>query len=596
MAINNSNTIFVYNENDADSLDLALQYQNIHDLDLSHLIPINCSSVEILSDYATFQSEVEDPIKLAISSLGSIYAIVLGYKIPGGFYDDGDIISSTSRLSRINHAYSKKTKNALFDRKVFRAYNSQNSSIDSLDSDIAIICSRIDGPNKAFVEDWLFNIKCAYNTNKVNGRFYLDPYSDLFGTLADKYQLQLVNFQNNILPTLNLETCVTTFIDPYIDSIHHQLYDDSFFWGWFTDRGSSDFFRSVDTTRLFYYNADFDGAESLRYSNPDRWPQLAIGNGYVSSAGSMSDPGIDGFLKPEPFFVALREQSRLGEAMLFSMPFFDWTVSFFGDPLLSFVFPSTYQDNLYDERDIASTTNRELLHSILLEDLARLVAYGIYRDDRKEDIRNSIAFSVDVPTEVDLLRLSHNLLIRDDFYDRYIASLTSNVNLYLIEKVVKDVSKENSLPPSEMNSIEDYLNLFSIKISSNLSGYFDIEDTSLFFDEGYWRVELDIQEESSSYEEYHFELQVSSDEDFTDIIFTKDSEVDQSNWFYEENEESFSQIPAEGVGSNFSGRKLRYISDIGEYLTSSEVYYFRLRQKSSLGTYSYRTFEDIIWT
>lgn len=596
MAINNSNTIFVYNENDPDSLDIALQYQNIHDLDISHLIPVNCSSNEILADYATFQSEVENPILSAISSLVNIYVIVLGYNVPGGFYDGADIISSTSRLSRINHTYSKEEKNPLFDRRVFKRYNEQDDSTDRLDSDIALICSRIDGPNKKFVEELLFKSKCAYNTNEINGRFYIDPYSDLTGTLADQYQNKLTTFQSGVLPTLGLDICATFFIDPYTDSLHHQLVEDSFYWGWFTDRGSSGFFRSTDTTRLFFYNADYDGAESIRYVSADRWPQLALGNGYVSTAGAMSNPGIDGFLSPDPFFIALREQSILGEAMLFSMPYFNWTISFFGDPLLQIVFPGTYQENLLENRDIASFTNRELLNEILLEDFARLVAYGQYRDNRKEDIRYTIAFSTDIPIEVDILVLSNNLFARSDLYDNQINALSDKINLYLIERVLKDVKVEQSLQLSEMDTIEDYLSYFSLKISAILSSYLDVSDSSLFYTEGSWTVELPIREESSEYEDYHFELEVSSDEDFSTTIFSVDSEVDQTNWTYEENENSYSGIPIEGVGVNFANRKIRYKSKSSQLLTTAEIYYFRLRQKSSLGTYTWREFEDIIWT
>lgn len=596
MAIDNSNTIFVYNENDPDSLDIALQYQNIHDLDMNHLIGINCSSNEILADYSTFQSEIENPIKAAISGLVDIYVIVLGYNVPGGFYDGLDIISATSRLARINYSYDKEEKNALFNRKVFRRYNDIDDSNSTLDSEIALICSRIDGPNKKFVEDILFNTKLAFNTNEVNGRFYLDPYSDLHGIQADKYQNKLTNFQTNILPTLNLENCVTFFIDPYIDSIHHQLVNDSFFWGWFTDRGSEDFFRSTDTTRLFFYNADYDGAESIRYSSPERWPQLALGNGYLSSAGAMSNPGIDGFLLPEPFFIALREESTLGEAMLFSMPYFNWTISFFGDPLLSMVFPATYQENRYESREISFTTNRELLNEILLEDFARLVAYGIYRDNRKEDIRDSIAFSLDVLLEVNLLVLSNNLFENPDYYDEQISELSNKINLYLIERVLKDVKRENNLELSQMDSIENYLTYFSIKISSILSNYLDVTNSSLFYTEGSWTIELPIQNESVNFENFHFELEVSSDENFSTIIHSIDSDLDQTNWSYEEDENTFLPLPIDGVGSNFSNRTIRYQSKNNELLTTGEVYHFRLRQKSDLGTYAYRTFEDIIWT
>lgn len=594
MSVTKFNTIFVYNQNDVDSLDIALQYQNIHDLPLDQLIPINCSSTEILSDYATFQSEVETPILTAMGTLTDIWVIVLGYNVPGGFYDGSDIISATSRLSRINQTYSKKEKNPLYDRKVYREYNYQETGASSLDSNIALICSRIDGPNKSFVENLLFKSKCAYNTNEVNGRFYLDPYSDLVGTLADEYQSSLTTFQTSTLPTLDLEICVTTFIDPYVDSIHSLLVEDSFYWGWFTDRGTSDFFRETDTTRLFFYNADYDGAESIRYPSPQRWPQLALENGYVATAGSMSNPGIDGFLNPTPFFVALREQSTLGEAILFSMPYFNWTISFFGDPLQKIAFPGTYQDILLDRRE-GEATLREFYNEILFEDLARLVAYGLYRDERFENIRDAIAFSVNIELEYDMLVPAQNAVTTPDYYDLFIERIASTVALYIIEQVIPEVREENILSVNAMTSIEDYLDYYDITISSNLSSYFEIEDTSLLYDQGYWRTEVEIQQQSLEFENFHFELDVSESEDFSVILFSLDSQSDQTGWYLED-EDGFVPITSEGVGSNYYGKKIRYVSQPAEYLDSSELYYFRIRQKSDLSTYSYRIFEDIIWT
>jgi hypothetical protein len=66
-----------------------------------------------------------------------------------------------------------------------------------------------------------------------------------------------------------------------------------------------------------------------------------MSQGYVSSAGAMSDPTILGFLNPNPFFDALLRGATIGEAFLFSVPHVDWTISLFGDPLTYCSFPAS---------------------------------------------------------------------------------------------------------------------------------------------------------------------------------------------------------------------------------------------------------------
>jgi len=590
MAISKDNTIFIYNENNADSLDLALQYLSIHNLDLDHLIPINCSDDEILSDYSTFQSEVENPILNALSNLDEIYVIVLGYKVPGGFSLNGNIISSTSRLSRIRHPLSMKFRNPLFDRKIFKRYNESISSGETLDSDKALIVSRLDGPNKEFVENIIYNSNIIYNTIKVNGRFYFDPYSDRAGTLANQYLNELLDFEDLTLPTLDLESCITTFIDPYVDSVHHQLINDSFYWGWFTDRGSKDFFRNTNSARVFFYNADYDGAFTVRDSvNIDTWPQLSLNNGYISTSGSMSNPVVDGFLRPNPFFIALREGATIGEAMLYSTPYLDWTISNFGDPLIEIAFPATYVKETLDNF-IQTGLDREELNEILFEDISRLLAYRNNRLNNQNNILNTVALSTDIPTEVDLLVKSNQMVQEKDFYDSTTNDFIRNLSNYLVLSVIPNYREDHGLNKSNMSEISDYLEDTGIKISELLANEFNIENSNLIYDEGYWSIEVQINEESNN-----FELQISNKNDFSNILLNIDSSVDETNWFFEERENIFSPLEEDGISSNFVGRRIKYISLSSQHLTRETIYYFRIRQKSDI-TYDWREFEDIIWT
>ena len=252
MAITKDNFIVVYIYGNLDSEDLANYYVNAYDMDTINVDPSASSGTtangvywqvdgqkvgiqstitsEILSE-EQFVTNIEEPLQAALETPElenrNIWGIVLGYKVPGGYYDSNpsneDIISSTSRISRINQTFSSKTLNPLFGRQVF-------SRFDSADAEKLLIVSRIDGPNVQFAQSI---VDKGANLNKqkfANGTFYLDPYSDRATTGAGEYTDLLLYFQDNMLPTLNLPQWTTTFQDPYIDPTIPYVEGDSFVW------------------------------------------------------------------------------------------------------------------------------------------------------------------------------------------------------------------------------------------------------------------------------------------------------------------------------------------------------------------------------
>ena len=304
MSITTNNVVFVYRAGDSDSLEVARYYQSLHDLDDRQLISVPCSDTEILDNETEFNTQVLNPLDDALYGSASllindeygsflyIWVIILGYNVPGGFYDDFDIISSTSRISRINYSYSKKIRNDLYDRKVFKRF-------DAEDAEKCLIVSRIDAPTVAEAKYIIDNSEKVIKQRFVNGKLFFDPYSDISGNGAQEYTQLMLDFFEKVFPSLNLDYFSTVYLDPYIDSVLPYALNDSFVWSWFSDRGSSDFFRDSVTSRVFHYNADYDGAFTVRNSLWRGWPRLALEAGYTNSAGAMSMPGIDAFLNPK---------------------------------------------------------------------------------------------------------------------------------------------------------------------------------------------------------------------------------------------------------------------------------------------------------
>ena len=271
MAITKDNFIVIYELGNSDSLEFATYYAGKHGMDVfssntsanigdtggiswevnGQLLGIQLTdNSEILESEDVFNTQLLNPILDAITNAEelkdmSIWGIVLGYDIPGGFRHGNDIVSSTSRLSRLNFSFSKKTQNKLYNRSIFQRF-------DSTDASYALICSRIDAPTLKKAKAYLDNAEKVNDQSLVNGTFYFDPYSDRATIGTSEYQDILTDFGEGVLPLLNLNTWTTTFMDPYIDSIIPFVEQDSFVWSWFTDRSHSTFFQDSNAIRVFF--------------------------------------------------------------------------------------------------------------------------------------------------------------------------------------------------------------------------------------------------------------------------------------------------------------------------------------------------------
>jgi uncharacterized protein (TIGR03790 family) len=593
-AIQTENVVVVYRQADSESEDAATRYQSLHDLESDQLIEIPCSSREILDNYAEFQSEVENPILDALTASGSplvnrtVYAIVLMPRVPGGFRDGADIISSTSRLPRMFFSYvtdGKYLPNPLYDRKDFKRF-------DEDDSDIALLVTRIDGPVAAVTNQWFDNLSIANSQLLINGGFYFDAYSAYQGSDAAQYESDMLAFRDDLLQRLGVDIIETVRTDPYRDALISRLQDDSFFWGWGADRGGLSFFSSSANIRGFFYNADFDGAETVRDIDGRTWPVLAIRQGYVATAGSMSDPGIDNFLRPEPFFNALFRGATMGEAMLYSQPSLNSPIACFGDPLSRFAFPLEFDDRELIEIDRAWQNINECFarscinifrKNVILKEARDLIVSG---DD--EDVTRDLAFVFD--------RIG-SLFEEPDWKTDYINLANNMYNLV----VIRNQTRFSEFYPR----INDYLARTEIVVPEiTLDAIINEESRNLveerfIYEQGTWEFTFELEHTPGTFAFYHFEMDVATDENFTNIILSRDSFQSAESWFFETQENEFTPMSPNGVTSNFAGFRIRYESqqneDIDETLERGRYYYFRVRQKDQLTIFGYRNFREVIY-
>lgn len=584
------NVVVVYRQADSESESAALRYMSMHNLSADQLIEIPCSSVEVLDSYIDFKSQVEDPILDALTGSSSplvnrtVYAIVLMPRVPGGFIDENDIISSTSRLSRIFYSFDSAQKyiqNPLYDRKIFKRF-------DEDDLEIALICTRIDSPLASITNYWLDNIQRSNSQLLVNGTFYFDAYSSYQGNDAHQYEADMLEFRGDLLNRMGLGVIDTIRTDPYRDSLISFVENDSFFWGWGADRGSLTYFRNSANIRGFFYNADFDGAETIRDIDARTWPVLAIRQGYIATAGSMSDPGIDSFLRPEPFYQTLFRGGSMGEAMLFSQPKLNTPIACFGDPLSRFSFPLPFDSSDFVDQSRAwEEINQCFAKSCI----------NIFRKNKiLKDIRDMVVLGRDVDTVLDLLNPINRLckLFEDpDWKNDYVNLCIAMFNL----AVIRNQTSYTEFYPQ----INEYLtNTQTIIPEITLDALMNDEakvavEGRWLYEEGTWELTFDLEHVPGTFSFYHFEMDVATDSDFDNIILSRDSFISARNWFFEKEPNKFFPINLNGVTSNYAGLRIRYESQVEEELERGRYYYFRVLQKDQLTVFGYRNFREVIY-
>jgi uncharacterized protein (TIGR03790 family) len=567
-------TIILYREGDADSLDFANFYRLAHDIPEGNIVAVPCSADEILASYADFVEQVEAAVE-EVADLQTVRVVVVGYNVPGGFHDGDDVVSTTSRLSRLGHVFAKNTPNPLFDRKGSLAF-------DADDFEVAVLCSRIDAPSLEEAKQMVAAGVLAARQEVANGTFHIDPYPVAAGGM---YSEELTEFVVRTLPLLNLDVLSTVSPDTYADLIIPFLEDDCFMWATGAESSSDSFFRTTGAARRFLYNADSAGAATVRNAAGRRWPLLAIRNGYAATAGSMSAVSESHFLRPRPFFESLLEGGVVGEAYLFSVPYLDSPETLLGDPLVSTSFPNGATR--------PTLTTAALAVDLAVEQLSQAVGAVYAKQRLAQEVLDEIVLASDIETSVKLVVAADTL-----------AKAAANAHVQLLQKAAPLVFAP-LLPPRQMyptaEQVEDYLRDNGYSVGSLFADAFaargGVLSSGVIAEEGSWRFEFElVDEEPAEQSLYHFELDVATDPHFDDVVVAKDSATDPTGWSYQREVGTLDGLPAAGLGGNFSGRIVRYAAADGEKLDRGVRYFVRYRQKRGGEPFEYGTGTMVVHT
>lgn len=252
--------------------------------------------------------------------------------------------------------------------------------------------------------------------------------------------------------------------------------------------------------------------------------------------------------------------------------------------------------NYITDNSFENEKNIFYLNSILL---CSNIARYIKKQTESDNILNIIVNSDDINSTIDLLNYANKITLTntDDIKNNRFGGTSEGLYSYVMTKLIPYYNYLN--PDDKLFTFDGFLTKFEYKISELFIDSFEIPETittTNIYDQGYWEFVDTINDEINDYAVYYFQLQVSDISNFSNILLDIDSSISVDGWYLEEETNIFNSITLSGVDSSYIGRRIMFKSDISQYLTRGEDYYFRIRQKTNTTDYSYRTYNKIIYT
>lgn len=590
--------IFVYNINVSGSEEVAQYYRDKRGLPQSNLVGLDMpipnppSSCETPITKSQFTSTILEPLRNAIGSISDSQSdsgmafqstvIVLGYGTPLSYVeDDGEIIAIASRLHRLSYSYESKMPNPTYDRKTFKFFG-------STDSNQLFITAILDGPTVAAVKKLIDRGVDVSNQPVVTGKLSIDPYGLRLTDADQDYESDILDFVNNSASNLGLTTSVTVEIDsedPYEEPTVAFLRGESFYWGWFEPSYSKDLLFTQSNKRVFLYNADNDSACQIHYyengspfqpDGSDPWCNIAINvePGYASCAGSVDAPGSDAYLRPRPFFEALHQGASIGEAFLFASPYVNWKTVLIGDPLTTVVFPSDVPFTMLPD-NVALSNNESI--RMIKESIEESLAWGYRQARLTKWIREFNVESTNIAEEIELLYAAAK------WENRKKIETHNNLISRAAESLVTYINATTGLTlPVWLSAQQAKMSVLLNNLLTTL-GSGSVDTDNLLYPEGHWDYDFEYTHLRETFENLHFQVQMSIDSDFLQTVIDVNSFDDTTGWSYESEPYLFVQLVTSGLSSNFSGRKIRYTSPVDMYLTRGDIFHVRWRALESDG-------------
>ena len=296
-------TVVLYRQASADSREFADYCVEKLGIPRANLCPLpNASSNETLTDYATFQAEVENDLSDWLDRNPTVKSncmcFLIGYGVPGYFYHNGLKHSATSRLMNFGATFSSASSNPLYNPDTVERLT--KSALGG-----KYLSVRIDA-------DTLANAKAMIDRSLTVSALPALPATDVLYSDNSDYRVSLDCQHLRIIT----------------EAIAETVNNDAFIFGYaphYYDTAGERVAAILDTEYSAY---------SLRTTTVDL--SRAIITFYYAAGAGFSE--ATDTISPTPFFEMLRIGGTFAEAIAVAVAHLDYTAVAIGNPLMTVAF------------------------------------------------------------------------------------------------------------------------------------------------------------------------------------------------------------------------------------------------------------------
>ena len=194
----------------------------------------------------------------------------------------------------------------------------------------SLMVSRLDGPDETIARD-LVDKSLIGEKNGLRGSVYIDSgYSTLKSgkNLYAEYDQSLLRTASIIKERTSMKVIEEQTKELFAPGACPQT---ALYCGWYSVKKYIDAFSFVNGA-IGYHIASFEAVD-LRNPNSSQWCPAMLKDGITATLGSVTEPYLHSFPKPDAFFSELLEGSCLVEAYYHTKPFNSWQLLLIGDPL-----------------------------------------------------------------------------------------------------------------------------------------------------------------------------------------------------------------------------------------------------------------------
>jgi len=371
--------LVLYNLNSPDSIEWAQWYAGQWGIPASHLLGLDASLAEHLTDLAAVQSQIIGPVRDYIAAnpdvQESVMGIVLGYGLPGHYHTPpvtpsvgGYSVADALTDMTDDHLapYSQRGQNTDNPHCVGQILPPGGRLTRASMAANRYMAVRIDAPTLDDAKALTLRAKAlAAPDRSLYGDFiWYDYYDPSFPHPSREWYWLRAAVESPLLavePWAEFDIDgVRAASDTPSAAFRFAIYK---LYGWTPDHFSS----SPPGNRVLGYHFNSFGSVTVRSltGNNGCYVPNALAAGFAAAIGATAEPGLTASPFPDTLLAALREGWTLGEAYYLANPFNDWMWNLVGDPFLTL--PNWFDeievpdphgdingDGVINERDLAA--------------------------------------------------------------------------------------------------------------------------------------------------------------------------------------------------------------------------------------------------